>query len=87
MKRVISFLLILSFIILPINAIGEINPSTESQSIWCRFYYTKWICDAGGAGAPGAQGEQGIPEKEILQTFGTSPEISQPMEWLIFSPK
>ena len=64
MKRVISLLLVLSFIILPINAVGVINPSTESEPIWCRFYYTQWICDFGGdgeIGLTGPQGEQGIP--------------------------
>ena len=61
MKRAISLFFILCFFILPVSAIGEINPSTESQPIWCRFYYTQWICDFGGDGIQGAQGIQGIP--------------------------
>ncbi|MBE3136083.1 MAG: hypothetical protein IMZ43_01600, partial [Thermoplasmata archaeon] len=60
MMRAISLLLVLCFLALPVSAIGVINPSTESQPIWCQFYYTKWICGTGTSGTGGI-GPQGIP--------------------------
>lgn len=49
--RVVSLLLVLCFIVLPVSAAGVINPSVESESYWCRWYYTGWICDIFGGGS------------------------------------
>lgn len=61
MKRALTLLLVLCFFILPVSAVGVINPSTENQPIWCQFYYTRWICNFGEPGVSGGIGPQGIP--------------------------
>lgn len=56
------FLVGLCLLFAPAYAQPVINPSVEHGPIWCQNSLTGWICDMieGKAGAPGAQGPQGI---------------------------
>ena len=60
-RKIFVLLIILCFLPSPLQAAPIINPSVESESYWCRFYYTQWICDLGGAGGAGATGPAGPP--------------------------
>jgi len=61
MKRALVLFLIFLILLMPVNAatVGEFNPTTESVPLWCRFVYTRWLCDFGGTGATGPQGPPG----------------------------
>ena len=53
-------LVLIAALITSASAAPVINPSVESESIFCRIIYTKWICNLAGSGTGGV-GPQGIP--------------------------
>lgn len=61
--RFAVLLFVFLFLSVPFANAIEINPSVESQPIYCRLSFTSWICDLGigGGGGIGAQGPQGLP--------------------------
>jgi hypothetical protein len=58
----------------------EINPSVESQPIYCRYSITKWLCDfsisGGSGGGIGARGPQGLPGTGNITNFFNLSETS-----------
>ena len=59
MRWIIAGFLIFLILASAAAAAPIINPSVESQPMFCRFYYTAWVCDIFGKGLPGLPGPQG----------------------------
>lgn len=51
--RFTAIFVLLLFLITPFANAIEINPSVESQPIYCRYSFTKWICDFSGGNGGG----------------------------------
>lgn len=51
--RFAAIFVLLLFLIIPFANAIEINPSVESQPIYCRYSFTKWICDFSGGNGGG----------------------------------
>lgn len=73
LMRFAAIFIVSLFLIIPFANAIEINPSVESQPIYCRLSFTSWICDI-GQGSQGPQGPEGMmnqtPNMSIL--FGST---------------